>query len=171
MNDVLLPWKRITRGLPKARRYADDRAPTLEEIQKIVEYPDKRIKAVVSTMVSSGIRVGAWNYLKWKHISPIEKNGKIIAAKIVVYQDDPEKYCSFMTPEAFLELEKWISYRKECGEDFTKESWIMRNLCDRNEGSRHKPGTITNPKKLQSLGVKRIIERGLMRILYLNPTR
>jgi hypothetical protein len=29
MNDILLPWKRITRGLPKARRYADDRAPTL----------------------------------------------------------------------------------------------------------------------------------------------
>lgn len=25
MNDILLPWKRITRGLPKARRYADDR--------------------------------------------------------------------------------------------------------------------------------------------------
>jgi hypothetical protein len=54
MNDILLPWKRITRGLPRARRYADDRAPTLEEIQKITEYPDRRIKAIVSTMVSSG---------------------------------------------------------------------------------------------------------------------
>ena len=75
MNDVLLPWKRITRGLPKARRCADDRAPTLEEIQKIVEYPDKRIKAIVSTMVSSGIRLGAWNYLKWKHITPIKRDG------------------------------------------------------------------------------------------------
>jgi hypothetical protein len=28
MNDILLPWKRITKGLPKGRRYADDRAPT-----------------------------------------------------------------------------------------------------------------------------------------------
>jgi integrase len=81
MNDVLLPWKRITRGLPRARRYADDRAPTLEEIQKIVEYPDKRIKAIVSTMASSGMRLGAWNYLKWKHITPINKDGKIVAAK------------------------------------------------------------------------------------------
>jgi len=33
MNDVLLPWKRITRDLPKAQRYATNRAPTLEEIQ------------------------------------------------------------------------------------------------------------------------------------------
>lgn len=44
MNEILLPWKRITRGLPKARRYADDRAPTLDEIQKIIEYPDRRSK-------------------------------------------------------------------------------------------------------------------------------
>ena len=29
------------------------RAPTLEEIVKIMEYPDRRIKAIVSTMVSS----------------------------------------------------------------------------------------------------------------------
>lgn len=30
-NDILLRWKRITRALPKARRYAYDRAPTIEE--------------------------------------------------------------------------------------------------------------------------------------------
>lgn len=68
MNDILLPWKKINRGLPKARRYADDRAPTIEEIRIITEYPDRRIKEIVSTMISSGIRLGAWNYLKWKHI-------------------------------------------------------------------------------------------------------
>jgi len=68
MNDILLPWKRITRGLPKPRRYADDRAPTLEEIQNIIEYPDRRIKAIVSTMGSSGIRLGSWNYLKCKSV-------------------------------------------------------------------------------------------------------
>jgi hypothetical protein len=32
MNDIPVPWKKITRGLPKGRRYADDRAPSLEEI-------------------------------------------------------------------------------------------------------------------------------------------
>jgi hypothetical protein len=36
MNDILLPWKRITRGLPKARRYADYRAPTLEEVLMVI---------------------------------------------------------------------------------------------------------------------------------------
>jgi integrase len=99
MNDILLPWKGITSGLPKARRYADDRAPTIEEVRKIIEYPDRRIKAIVLTMVSSGIRLGAWDYLKWKHIIPIEREGKITAAKIVVYKGDPEEYISFTTPE------------------------------------------------------------------------
>jgi hypothetical protein len=161
MNEIGLPWKRITRGLPRARRYADDRAPTLEEVQKIVEYPDRRIKAIVSTMVSSGIRLGAWNYLKWKHITPIKRDGKVVAAKIIVYQGDPEQYFSFITSEAFFELEKWILYRKECGEDVTEESWIMRNIWDRNKGSRRKPGIITKPRKLKSLGIKRIMETAL----------
>ncbi len=34
MADIPITWKKITRGLPKVRRYADDRAPTIEEIQK-----------------------------------------------------------------------------------------------------------------------------------------
>ena len=64
MNDILISWKKITPGLPKGRKWADDRAPTLEEIRKIVEYPDRRIKLIVYTMVSSGIRLGAWGYLR-----------------------------------------------------------------------------------------------------------
>jgi hypothetical protein len=38
MNDILISWKKITRGLPKGRKWADDRAPTIEEICKVVEY-------------------------------------------------------------------------------------------------------------------------------------
>ncbi|MDQ3836284.1 MAG: site-specific integrase, partial [Thermoproteota archaeon] len=33
MNDIIITWKKITRGLPKARRFADDRAPTLDELE------------------------------------------------------------------------------------------------------------------------------------------
>jgi hypothetical protein len=60
INDILLPWTKIKRGLPRGRHYADDRIPTLEEIRKLVESPDRRMKAIVYTMVSSGIRLGAW---------------------------------------------------------------------------------------------------------------
>jgi hypothetical protein len=55
MADISIPWEKITRGIPKGRRYADDRAPTLDEIKKMCEYPDRRIKPLIYTMVSSGI--------------------------------------------------------------------------------------------------------------------
>jgi hypothetical protein len=51
-------------------------------------------------MTSSGIRLGAWDYLQLKHIIPIEREGKIVAAKILVYPGDNEEYFSFITPEA-----------------------------------------------------------------------
>jgi hypothetical protein len=50
ISDLLLPWKKITRGLPKGRKYADDRAPTIEEIRKITQYPERGLKAIVYTM-------------------------------------------------------------------------------------------------------------------------
>jgi|SRR6266496_2543382 len=34
MNDISIPWKKITRGLPKGRKYAYDRAPTIDDIKK-----------------------------------------------------------------------------------------------------------------------------------------
>jgi integrase len=100
-------WKRLVRGLPKGRRYADDRAPTLEEIRKTMEYPDRMIKAIIYTMASSGIRLGAWDDLKWKHVHPITKNGRVLAAKLIVYGGNAEEYFTFITPEAYYELEKW----------------------------------------------------------------
>jgi hypothetical protein len=85
LADVQVPWVKIARGLPRAKRFADDRAPTLQEIRKIVEYPDRRIKPVIFTMASTGIRVVAWDYLKYGHITSIEREGKLVAAKVLVY--------------------------------------------------------------------------------------
>ena len=127
MNQIDLPWKRISKALPKVRRYADDRAPTLEEIRSICEYPDRRIKAVVYVMTSSGIRLGACDYLKWKHVIPVYKEEKLVGAKLIVYAGESEEYYTFITPEAYLELKKWMDYRKQCGEVITLESWLMRN--------------------------------------------
>jgi hypothetical protein len=45
--DIPISWKKISRGIPRVRKFADDREPTLEEIQKITEYPDRRIKAII----------------------------------------------------------------------------------------------------------------------------
>lgn len=128
ITDIVIPWKKITRGLPKGIRYADDRAPTMEEIHKIIEYPDRRIKPIIYTMASSGIRVGAWDHLKWGHVFPIIKGGKLLAARINVYSGEDDEYFTFITPEAYHSLELWMDYRSRCGEYITKDSWVMRHL-------------------------------------------
>ena len=151
MNDILIPWKKLTRGLPKGKKYADDRAPRIEEICKIIEYPDRRIKAIVYTMVSSGIQLGAWDYLRWGNIKPIEiEKGRIVAAKILVYEGDEEEYFTFITPEAYNELEKWMLYRKESGETITNQSWLTRNIWDTKRG--YMKGLVTAPEKIEVCG-------------------
>jgi hypothetical protein len=161
--DLDIPWKKITRGLPKGRQAANDRAPTIEEIRKLVEYPDRRIKPIVYTMVSSGIRLGAWDYFQWKHIEPITKeNGEVVAAKLRVYVGDIEEYYTFITAEAYNSLKEWMDFRASYGEKITGSSWIMRDLwqtTNMNYGARW--GLATSPKKLKSSGVKRLLERAI----------
>jgi integrase len=159
VTDIVIPWKKITRGLPKGRMYADDRAPTLGEIHKIIEYPDRRIKAIVYTMISSGMRVGAWDYLRWGNIRPIQEDGTIIAARMIVYDGEDESYITYITPSAYRELAEWINYRKESGEAISDESWVMRDLWDTQ--MKISRGLATIPKKLTSIGVKRLMERAI----------
>jgi integrase len=159
MSDIPISWKKITRGLPKARSFANDRAPTIEEIHRMIEYPERRMKAIIFTMASSGIRLGAWDYLQWKDIEPMARDGKTVAAKVTVYAGDEEEYFTFITPEAFSELEKWIMYRREAGEVIDKNTWVMRQLWNIREGYHH--GIATEPIKLKASGIKRLIERSL----------
>ena len=159
MADRTIAWKKITRGLPKGKKYADDRIPTIEEIRKVVEYPDRRIKAIVYTMASSGIRLGAWDYLRWGNIRPIERNAEIVAAKMIVYAGDDEEYFTFMSREAWLALKDWMNYRETSGEIITDESWVMRDLWDTRVAQGR--GLVRKPMKLTSLGVKRLMERAI----------
>jgi len=135
--------------IPTGRKVANDRAPTHEEIKKVIEYPDRRIKSLVLVPCSSGIRVGAWEYLKWKHVEPIKRDDKIVAARIIVYAGENEQYFSFMTPEAFQALQEWMDYRKRCGEDINGESWLMRNLWNTTDPK-------SNAKATNKMGIEAI---------------
>jgi integrase len=163
-DQPIINWKKIARGMPRARKFALDRIPTIEEIRRLCEYPDRRIKAIIYTMASSGIRVGAFDYLQWKHITPIpNSNGDVIAAQMLIYPGDSvEEYHTFCTPEAYNELKSWMRYREVCGEKISGESWVMRDIWQ-THGMDYgaKFGLAENPKKLDAIAVKRIIERGL----------
>jgi hypothetical protein len=160
MSEITIHWKKITRGLPKSRKYANDRAPTTDILRHLCSYPDRRIKGIVYTMASSGIRLGAWDYLRWKDIRAIECQGKIVAAKIIVYAGDVEEYFTFISAEAYLELQKWMQFRQDSDEQINGNRWVMRRLWDTKKGYYHH-GTIKKPEKLKSSGIKRLMEDAL----------
>jgi hypothetical protein len=71
--ELLLIGKIISKGIIRGSRHSNDQPPTKEEINKLLEYPDRRIKPIVLVMISSGIRVGSWNYLKWGYYANYKK--------------------------------------------------------------------------------------------------
>ena len=152
----IVNWKRVTKGLPSGKSAANDRSPTIEEIKKLVEYPDRRIKPIIYSMVSGGFRIGAWEYLKWKHITPLKReDGEILGAKIIIYARAPEEYYCFITPEAYNSLKAWMDYRANAGEEITRESWIMRDLWQTTDFSYGAQwGLVRYPKQLKATGVK-----------------
>lgn len=66
---------------------------------------------------------------------------------------------TFITPEAYDEIKKWMDCRKTSGEEITEKSWVMRHLWNAKKGRKY--GLVTVPKKLKSSGVKRLIEDAL----------
>jgi hypothetical protein len=158
---ISIDWDEVFKGLPKPKRYTNDRAYSLEEIIKICDYNDRRIKPIVYTMVSSGMRLGAWDYLKWKHIAPIPKDGNVICALIELYYGTDEQYPTLITKEAYQVLEKWKEFRKKSGEEVNDDSWVMRHYWDTKEGFTH--GSINKPDQLTSNGVKSLLDSALRR--------
>jgi len=169
MNNIVLNWKIITKGLPRGTQNANDRIPTFDEILAVLKFPDRRIKPVLYTMISSGIRIGAWEWLKWKNIIPIydDKNA-VIAAKIIVYDGEPEQYFSFISPEAYWSLKEWMDFREKQGEKISGVSWLMRDLWNTGKiflNSRESnltkgtTGIVSMPKKAGANAIRQIFTR------------
>jgi hypothetical protein len=164
MNSMNLNWNVVRSGLLSSRRSANDRAPTKEEVRKLVEYPDPRIKTIVYMMLSGGFRVAAWDWLQWKHVAPqySKETGEILAAKVIIYAGEPEEYPTFITPEAYNALKSWMDYRSSYGEVISVDSWLMRDLwqtTNMNYGARW--GLMSVPKHLKKDGVRRLLDRAL----------
>jgi integrase len=131
INDLNINWTRIRRGIPAERHSADDRIPTWDEIKMLLQHPDRRIKVIVSIMISSGIRVGSFDYLKWKHVVPIINYGVVVAAKLIVTNTKINNriYFSFITSEAYNILKDYMNFRQLHGEKITGRhyaSWEER---------------------------------------------
>jgi hypothetical protein len=79
-------------------------------------YPDRRIRPIVLTMISSGIRLGAWDNLRWRDVEPMVSGDQaVVAAMMTVYDEEPDEYATFVSYEAYQALKEWIDYRMQAG--------------------------------------------------------
>jgi integrase len=146
--------------MPVEKHNADDRVPTMDEVHKLLEHPDRRIKVIVSIKISSGIRVGSWDYLKWKHVIPIWKNNVVIAAKLIVRNTkiNNREYYTFITPEAYDILKDYMDFRELHGEKITPDSFLVRDTwqkIDRNHG--HRIGLAKFPKRMNGISIRNML--------------
>jgi integrase len=136
INDVVLNITKINKFIPPARKVRNDRPYLHEEILKLLEIADERFKVVILLMVSGGLREGALLSLRMRHLQD---------RKLTVYENDPEEYFTFITPECRNAIDNYLDMRKRYGEVLTPQSYLMREQFDvRNpfQISRNKPISI-----------------------------
>jgi integrase len=85
MNDYIINTKKIGRFLGENKRKNKDRGYSREEINRILDVADLRMKCVVLLMASTGMRIGPVTYLQLKHIEEIPqyKCTKLLYTKIL----------------------------------------------------------------------------------------
>jgi hypothetical protein len=126
MSDIQLNWKKMCRVLPRARRYALDRVPAIDELCEILDAADLRGKALTLIFTCSGIREGAIPYIHVYDYSHAKKEGHLVAGRLQVYSGDPESYVTFITPEACIAINKYLDFRWQHGEEISESSPLFR---------------------------------------------
>jgi hypothetical protein len=121
MNDVGLAWKRIYTFYPEKDNIHQGRGYTKDEIKKLLEYStDISTDFVILASSSGGLRLGAWNNLRWEDVFPIYdvngkykielKNGeagKIVCAGMIIYKSTEEQYTALISLEAWEKLQEY----------------------------------------------------------------
>src|ERR671918_3204314 len=127
MNDIILNWSKMKKFIRTENRdnsiNGKDRGYTHEEIQKILEFSDQRLKTAFLVLASTGMRIGALSTIK---IGDLEKIDELY--KVTVYAGDKEEYLTFCTPECAKEIDAYLEYRKRRGETITHPLTFLQNI-------------------------------------------
>lgn len=155
-NDIDLKWKKIKmyvhrngNGRGKKKK---DRGYTHFEISKMLEKADQRARVVILLMCSSGIRIGAFPYIKLRNLEKIERYNLY---KLTVYEGEKEEYITFCTPECAAAIDSYLECRQRHGERPLKEdSPLIREEFDVNDEI-----MAANPKTLGMEAFRRMVRR------------
>ena len=150
INDIVLNWKKIKKFINSEKTGNEtngrDRGYTHEEIQKILEFSDQRLKTAFLILSSTGIRIGALRTLR---VGDLEKIDEIY--KVRVYAGDKEEYITFTTIECAKEIDTYLDFRKRHGEKITDDSFLVVKKFNVNT-------KLTKGMQFSEAGIKSVLE-------------
>jgi integrase len=103
-----------------------DRAPTREELQKLLTFTNIRGKTVIEIATSSGLRLSTLLSLKWKDIV-FEKDYTMINVQVQMGRKSTRDFCTFITPECRNVLLEYKRYLERKGRKVEPENYVIAN--------------------------------------------
>jgi integrase len=156
INDVVLNVSKIMKFIPEQKR-VNDRAYTHQEISKMLDIADERMRVVILLLASTGVRVGAICELRIGHLldsgQDLDDQDNVNThtskkMKVKVYEGTREEYYTFMTHECKKALDVYLDFRRRYGENLSGNSLLVREQFDiRNHTAIRKP-RMTKPDSL-----------------------
>ncbi len=157
-------WDRLNYLIPHSRKIGKDRAPSIEEVRKVVDNADTRLKSVLLVLASSGIRVGAFDYLNWGDVEPIVEDKETVGAKLTVYRGEREQYETFLTPECYETLLEYRSQREKFGEVIKPTTPMIREALNTRLLMADEVPKAMAPKRVSSKSIKNEIGHLLWKV-------
>ncbi len=136
INDIVLNVNKISRFIPVKKKANRDRAYTHEEIHKLLEIVDERMRTVILLLASTGMRVGAIPLLRLRNLKKVElysignHDCESEIYKITVYENYQEEYFTFTTPECAKAINQYLEMRERYGEKLDEHSFLIREQFD-----------------------------------------
>ena len=149
INDIVLNVNKIVRYIPAKKRANRDRAYTHEEIHRLLETVDVRMRTVILLLASTGMRVGAIPLLRVRNLEKVnlvQGYGEIY--KITVYENDEEEYVTYCTPECVKAIDDYLGMRSRYGEKLDGQSYLIRDQFDIRD-----PFVISKPTTIKSISL------------------
>lgn len=131
ISDIMINTKKVTRFMPSIVKSKKTFGYSHEQIQKLLDIADERLRAVILILSSTGCRIGFLSTATVGNLEEVE--GKDLY-KITVYENESEEYTVFCTSECKKSgIDPYLAMRKRYGENLQKSSPLIREQFDRTD--------------------------------------
>ena len=151
--DIELNFKKIRNYASEQEQRHDDSPYSIDQLRRLLDASDLRKKAIILVAVATGIRAGAFQGIRKRHLTKLENN----MYRIMVYADSvPSRYFVYTTPEAGKAVDDYFAFREANGEILKEDSPLIREEFNRLDAN--------NPRPLRTDGISALLQDMLVKL-------